>query len=247
MKPPKKNRLFFRVPPCYHCLKRYWLNQLYPRLSTAIRKSLSLIDPLKLSPLTIIFWYPIPPYKAIGLSITGLEEIAVFGRQQIEPNQTLYVMSKILHLKPPFPLTLFIMFVSFSLVLVDSAHKVILSILSEYENNAPTDETITPSLDPFALTPRMSIYYPIFDDRTSIGFLTIDSRHVEISVKQALEPNNNIRSLIRFIDIYSPYPLQVAVMILSFGLFLSGIIMRYNQEIQQEVIDDIQTLLRGHP
>lgn len=87
-------------------------------------------------------------------------------------------------------------------------------------------------LDPFNLTPRMSIYYPVYDDHTSLGFLTIDFRHVEISVKQSLEPSETILSLIRFLDVYAPFPLQVAVMLLSIGLFITGEIYKFGQSIR---------------
>lgn len=79
-------------------------------------------------------------------------------------------------------MTLLIMFASLGLVLTDGANKVVQAVRSEYENIVPRDESVTPSFNPFHLTPRMSIYFPILDDHASIGFLTIDLRHVEISI-----------------------------------------------------------------
>lgn len=237
----KTSKSFNRLPSCYYSLKRYWLSEFYPRLCRMIRKySHNRLDPFNLCPHTIIFWYFIPPYRAIGISIFGLQKVAVFGRQQIEPNQTIYLMFKILELKPPIPLTLLIMFASLGLVLTDGANKIVQAVRSEYENIVPTDESVTPSLNPFSLTPRMSIYFPVLDDLTSIGFLTIDLRHLEISIKQSLEPNNNIRSLIRFIDIYTPFPLQIGIMLLSVGLFLCGIIFRFILSLNQELLDEIK-------
>ncbi|WP_242831364.1 hypothetical protein [Desulfitobacterium dehalogenans] len=152
-------------------------------------------------------------------------------------------MFKILELNSPIPLTLLIMFASLGLVLTDGANKIVQAVRSEYENIVPTDESVTPSLNPFNLTPRMSIYFPIIDDHTSIGFLTIDLRHIEFSIKQSLEPNENIKSLIRFIDIYAPFPLQLGIMFLSVGLFLCGIIFKFILSLNQELLDEIRCSL----
>lgn len=242
----KTNKSADRLPSCYYFLKRYWLSELHPRLYRIIRKySNNRLDPFNLCPRTLLFWYFIPPYRAIGISILGLQEIAVYVRQQIEPNQTIYLMFRILELRPPIPLTLLIMFASLGLVLTDGANKVVQAVRSEYENIVPRDESVTPSFNPFHLTPRMSIYFPILDDHTSIGFLTIDLRHVEISIKQSLEPNENIKSLIRFIDIYAPFPLQIGIMLLSVGLFLCGIIFRFILNLDQELLDEIRHSLKG--
>jgi hypothetical protein len=230
-----------RLPSCYYLLKRNWLSEFYPSLCRKIRKySNNPLDPFNLCPRTILFWYFIPPYRAIGISILGLQEIAVYGRQQIEPNETIYLMFKILELKPPIPLTLLIMFASLGLVITDGANKIVQAVRSEYENIVPKDEPVAPSFNPFNLTPRMSIYFPILDDHTSIGFLTIDLRHVEISIKQSLEPNDNIKSLIRFIDLYSPFPLQIGIMLLSVSLFLCGIIFRFSLSLNRELLDEIK-------
>ncbi|HHY28256.1 MAG TPA: hypothetical protein GX523_16240 [Desulfitobacterium dehalogenans] len=233
-----------RFPNCYYFPKRYWQSEFHSRLCRITRKYFhNRLDPLNLCPRTILFWFFIPPYRAIGISILDLQRIAVYGRQQIEPNQTIYLMFKILELNSPIPLTLLIMFASLGLVLTDGANKIVQAVRSEYENIVPTDESVTPSLNPFNLTPRMSIYFPIIDDHTSIGFLTIDLRHIEFSIKQSLEPNENIKSLIRFIDIYAPFPLQIGIMFLSVGLFLCGIIFKFILSLNQELLDEIRCSL----
>ena len=241
----KPSQFLNRLPNCYYTLKQYWISGLYPIISNKVQKcSNNRLDPFRLCPRSILFWYFIPPYRAIGISIRGLQEIAIYGRQQIEPNQTIYLMFKILDLKPPFPLTLLIMFSSLGLVISDGANKVIQAIRSEYENVLPKDESVTPSLNPFNLTPRMSIFFPIIDDHTSIGFLTIDLRHLEFSIEQSLEPNDNVKSLIRFIDLYNPFPLQVGIMFLAVGLFLCGIIYKFSLSLNKEFFNEIRQILR---
>lgn len=238
-------RTFQRLPSCYYYLKQYWMNEFYPRLIHKMRKySSNRLDPFNLCPRAMLFWYFIPPYRAIGISIIDLQRIAIYWRQQVEPNQTLFLMFKLLEFKSPIPLTLLVMFASLGLVITDGANKVVRAVRSEYENVVQEDESVIPSLDPFHLTPRMSIYYPILDDHTSIGFLTIDLRHAEISIKQSLEPNENIKSLIRFVDVYSPFPIQLGIMFLSVGLFLAGIIYKFILNLNSELIDDAKHCLK---
>ena len=87
-------------------------------------------------------------------------------------------------------------------------------------------------LDPFKLTPKMSIYLPVYDNHTSIGFLNLDFRHAELSIKQSLEPNETVLSLIRFLDLYAPFPLMVAAMLLSVGLFITEMVYEYRPEMR---------------
>jgi len=140
------------------------------------------------------------------------------------------------------------MFAAFSLVIADSSYRIIEATRVIYEDklkkiedvnseqeiqetvSEPKNQTLVKSLDPFMLTPRMSIYFPVYENHTSIGFHAIDFQHVEFSMKQSLEPNETITSRIRFLDLYTPFPLQVAVMLLSVGLFLTGKIYEFVQE-----------------
>jgi hypothetical protein len=134
------------------------------------------LDTFNLCPPSIIFWYPIPPYTAVGISVQSLNLIAVYWRQQIEPNETIFLGFKIIELRPPVPLTV------------------------------------------------LTVFFSIYDNHTALGFLDIDFKIVQFSIKQSLEPNENIVSLIRFLDIVPPFPLQVATMFLALGLFFNGII-----------------------
>jgi len=234
------------------------IDKCYPRIMQHTQKLIARkIDPFQLCPPTIIFWLIVPPFNAIGVSIEGLRRIAIDWRQQLEPNQTVYLDFKLLAFNSPFALTLLVTFALFAITIVDGAYRVVQAIKLESENrlkrfgesidnfsDVPTalkatikefvdeekSKNTVSSLEPFNLTPRMSVFFPVNDNHTSIGFLTIDFRHVEISVKQSLDPNDTIISLIRFLDLYSPFPLQIAAMLLSLGLFINGKIYELEQE-----------------
>ena len=203
----KSNPYSYRIKPFYAKIVKYFKNRL---------------DPLHLCPDSITFWFFIPPYTAIGISVLGLNKISIYLRQQVEPNETIYLFFKMFDLRPPIPLTILTLFISIGFVITDAFYRVI-EVFDE--NNELIREHIR-WLNPFNLTSRMSVFFPVYDNHTSIGFLTIDFRHIEISLRQSLEPNDNIYSLIRFLDIYSVFPLQVASMFLAIGLFLTGIICR---------------------
>jgi len=212
------------------------------------------LNPFNMCPRDINFWFLVPPYSAIGIIIRGLRRVTVDWRQQIEPNDTVFVTFRIMGIRTPFPLTLFVMFASFGLVVADAAHRLIEATRVIYEDklrkieavnleqetqktvSEPKNQTLIKSLDPFTLTPRMSIYFPVYEDHTAIGFHTIDFQHVEFSIKQSLEPNETITSRIRFLDMYTPLPLQVAVMLLSVGLFLTGLIYEFVLETHEQGI-----------
>ncbi|MGC7871958.1 hypothetical protein ACPUYX_10570 [Desulfosporosinus sp. SYSU MS00001] len=225
------------------------------------------LNPFRLCTDTVMFWFFVRPYCAIGLAIRDLRIVQIFWRQQMEPNETIYLLFKIIEMRLPYSLTLLTTYASLAFVIIDAAFRVFEVIGGQngqrqrkmdmaasnlsYEpielEKVIREELATESrcsqrgqLNPFSLTPRMSIYFPVYDHHTSIGFLTIDFRHVELSIKQSLEPNDNVVSLIRFLDLYTPFPLQIAVMILSFGLFLNGAIYKFEQAKCEQLIRDNQ-------
>lgn len=252
------SQYFHRHPILFNSLheRRMVFNNYYSLLLKQTRKFfINKLDPFNLCPRSIIFWFLIEPYNAIGINMLGLNKVFVIWRQQMEPNETIYLMFRILELNPPFPLTLLLMFSALGLVISDEAYRLLLTSQQGNGNMSTTCENPIKRLscseqqkeietdnkqeyqtldyrDPFILTPKMSIYYPVYDDRTSLGFLSIDFQHVELSVKQALEPSETIFSLIRFSDIYAPFPLQVAVMLLSIGLFITGEIYKFGQSLR---------------
>jgi len=257
------NKYFYKHPILFKSLQleRRALEKHY---STVLKKIRILfadkLNPFNLCPHSIYFWFLIQPYNAIGISILGLREVGVHWRQQIEPNETVYLMFQIIDLRPPFPLTFLLMFSAFGLAITDGANRLVQAAQLELENELNNlketiygyssllvdqqEEVIETtkeqepqdllySRDPFTLTPRISIYYPILGRRTSLGLLNLDLRHVEISLKQALEPNETLHSIIRFLDLYSPFPLQLAVLLLSVGLFITGQIYIYGETTRE--------------
>lgn len=248
------SRFINRPPLLFHSLfeERRIFKKFYPLMLEQTRKQFSnKLNPFNLCPRAINFWFLVPPYSAVGIVIRDLGRVTVDWRQQIDPNETVFVTFRILELRTPFPLTLFVMFAAFSLVIADSSYRIIEATRIIYEDklkkiedvnseqeiqktvSEPKNQTLVKSLDPFMLTPRMSIYFPVYENHTSIGFHAIDFQHVEFSVKQSLEPNETVTSRIRFLDLYTPFPLQVAVMLLSVGLFLTGKICEFVQETHE--------------
>lgn len=245
------SRFINRPPILFHSLfeERRIFEQFYPLTLEQMRKQFAnKLNPFNLCPRAINFWFLVPPYSAIGIIIKDLRLVTVNWRQQIEPNDTVFVTFRIMELRTPFPLTLLVMFTSFGLVIADSAHSLIEATRVIYEDklkkledvnleqetpktaSEQKSQTLVKSLNPFTLSPRMSIYFPVYGYHTAIGFHTIDFQHVEFSIKQSLEPNETITSRIRFLDMYTPFPLQVATMLLSVGLFLTGLIYEFVQE-----------------
>ncbi len=243
-----------------------------PLIQEQMRKwRLNRLNPFNLCPSSLVFWLIIPPFGAIGITALGLKRIIVFWRQQIEPNETIYLVFKFLELELPMPFTLLIVFSLLGLTLADGINTLLQTVREEFVNDIDKVETAIEGLsnsvidlnvrvkgaiteeehqsffkriDPFRLTPRLSVYFPVYDNHTTIGFLTIDFAHTEFSIKQSLEPNDSILSLIRFMDLHAPFPLQAAVIFLSVGLFLMGNIYNYGESKREEVLSEIKRTLK---
>lgn len=240
----------------------------YPLILQYVRKWYAQnLNPFKLCPRTIMIWLLIRPYNAIGISLFSLNEIAIYWRQQMEPNETVFLLLKIMDLHVPFPLMLLITFGTIGLVVTDGANRLVTAAQTQFAESlaslkekldslgdAPEDpraymETTMADeerkqaqnwLDPFNLTPRMSVYFPIYNYHTTLGILLMDFRHLEISLKQSLEPNETLVSLIRVIDVYSPFPLPIMVMLLSIGLFMMGKIHDANRTLREEILNEVK-------
>ncbi|TGE33380.1 hypothetical protein [Desulfosporosinus sp. Sb-LF] len=240
----------------------------YPLILQHVRKLYSQsLNPFYLCPESILVWLIIPPHNAIGISLLGLRKIAIYWRQQIEPNETIFLLFKIIDLHVPFPVMLFIMFASIGLIITDGANRLVKAaqmqseeilgdiketlnklsdVTEDFQQSIETLKTLKNTqrarqlLDPFNITPRMSVFFPIYDNHTTLGILLIDFRHLEVTLKQSLEPNETIVGLIRSVDIYSPFPLPIMVMLLSMGLFLVSKIQELNQATREEVLSDVK-------
>ena len=240
----------------------------YPLIVQHVRKWYARnLDPFNLCPRTIMIWLLVRPYNAIGISLIGLREIAVYWRQQMEPNETIFLLFKIVDWQVPFPIMLLITFATIGLVVTDGANRLVkatqmqveefinkmkdnLDGLSDAVENLPESlekkimgeeqKKLKKFLDPFNLTPRMSVYFPIYNYHTTLGVLLMDFRHIELSLKQSLEPNETLVSLIRIIDVYSPFPLPIMVMLFSIGLFFVGKIQDLNQATREDILSEVK-------
>ena len=240
----------------------------YPLILQYVRKWYTRnLNPFNMCPQSIMIWLLVGPYNAIGIDLIGLSEIAIFWRQQIEPNETIYLLFKIIDLHVPYPMMLLITFGFIGLVITDGANRLVKAAQMQFdeiiknikddledlstkvediqqfiENEETTEDhqrTVN-ILDPFNLTPRMSVFLPIYDNHTVLGILLMDFRHLEISLRQSLEPNEMLYSLVRFIDVYSPFPLPIMVMLLSIGLFFVGKIQDLNQVTRDEILSNVK-------
>lgn len=257
-----------RLPLLSDSQDRRIFEKFYPQALKQMRKWFAnRLNPFNLCPQAVVFWLLIPPFNAIGITVLGLREVGVFWRQQMEPNETVFTLFKIILFRPPFPLTLLIFFSGLGLVIADGANRLVEAFRMEHEEEElkldeiiedlsdsvidlqqKMEETIAKEkhkkllqlLNPFNLTARMSVYFPIYDNHTTLGLFLADFRHTEFSIKQSLEPNETVQSLIRFLDLYAPFPLTISVMLLGVGLFLTGKIYEYGQETREEIIRQVQ-------
>ncbi|WP_459930928.1 hypothetical protein [Desulfosporosinus burensis] len=86
------------------------------------------------------------------------------------------------------------------------------------------------ALNPFQLAPiSMSIFFPVFKDHTAIGIVFHDLDYLAIAILQAIEPNDKMYSIFRFIHAQVPFSLTLLVMFLAIHLFLSDEINKIEQ------------------
>lgn len=97
------------------------------------------------------------------------------------------------------------------------------------------------SLSPFNLSPlSMTIFVPVYKSHTALGILFHDLNYMGFSLLQALEPNDKIFSLFRFIHIQVPLALDLLILFFALGLFLNGAVNRVEQGAREEVIKEIK-------
>lgn len=102
-------------------------------------------------------------------------------------------------------------------------------------------KSMVEALNPFILSPRaISVFFPIYQKHTAIGVVFHDLDYMGIGILQALEPNDKIYSIIRFIHVQVPFALELLVMFLAIGLFLSGGVNKVEQGAREEVIDEVR-------
>lgn len=107
------------------------------------------------------------------------------------------------------------------------------------DGNPPLRTTLT--LNPFNLSPlSLTVFVPIYKNHTALGILFHDLNYMGFSILQALEPNDKIYSLFRFIHIQVPLALDLLVMLLVLGLFLSGGVNKVEQGVREEIIKEVK-------
>lgn len=101
--------------------------------------------------------------------------------------------------------------------------------------------SIIEALNPFKLAPiSMSIFFPVFKDHTAIGVVFHDLDYLAIAVLQAIEPNDKMYSIFRFIHAQVPFSLTLLIMFLAIHLFLSDEINKVEQGAREEVINEVK-------
>ncbi len=248
--------------------RRHVYDKYYPLILKHVRKWYAgKLNPFNLTPRTIMIWLLIRPNNAIGVSLIGLQKIAIYWRQQLEPNETVFLLIKLIDLRVPFPLMLLIAFGSIGLIVTDGANRLVKAAQTQFEevinniqakldglSDTPADllqsianmaaseerQQAVKLFDPFNLTTRMSVYLPIYNYQTTLGILLMDFRRLEFSIKQALEPNETFLSIIRIFDICAPFPLPIMVILLSVGLFFVGKIQDLIQAAREDIINDVK-------
>lgn len=155
------NKYLFSHPNLYNALileNRFFADyrcRMLQQMHTLAKR----LDPFKLCPFSFYFWFLIEPYNAIGVSISSHKDVDVHWRQQMEPNETIYLIFDILKLQLPFPLTLLLLFSGSGLVIMDGVFRLLESAAGNYADN--TGKPALRSLAPFKLLPKMSIYFPV--------------------------------------------------------------------------------------
>lgn len=122
-----------------------------------------------------------------------------------------------------------------SIVCLDCAEKILETKAEEKQ------KTIIEALNPFRLAPlSMSIFFPIIQSHTAVGLVFHDLDYLGIGLLQALEPNDIIFIIFRFIHAQVPFTLGLMLMFLALGLFLSGEVNKDEQGAREEVINNVK-------
>lgn len=108
------------------------------------------------------------------------------------------------------------------------------------ENN----RRIRQALNPFNLNPRMTVSLPIFGTHTRINLGFADFQRIAISIKQFLEPQDVIYTLIRFIELNVPFPLTILALFLSIGLFINGCVNEFEQGTRNGIMNEVKRIFQ---
>lgn len=125
-----------------------------------------------------------------------------------------------------------------SLLPPDVQEKVVEALAEE--NN----RRIRQALNPFKLNPRMTVSLPIFRTRTRINLGFKDFQRINISIKQFLEPQEVIYSMIRTIELKVPFPLTILALFLSIGLLINGSVNEFEQGTRNGIMNEVKRIFQ---
>lgn len=224
-----------------------------------------ILNPFNLYPLSVTFWFPVIPSLAIGVSVTSLREVDIYIRQAMDPTfANIFSAFIILEFHVPFSLALLTLASCLGLYFTGKINKLLETLknqlIPEQEERFQAseeeldlegkrletiaeekDKSIIEALNPFKLAPAsMSIFFPVFLDHTAIGIVFHDLDYLGISVLQAIEPNDKIYSIFRFIHAQVPFTLTLLILFFAINLFLSGEVNKVEQEAREEAINKVK-------
>ncbi|MDP4161444.1 MAG: hypothetical protein Q8911_17090, partial [Bacillota bacterium] len=139
-------RYFYRPPLLFHSLfeERRFSELVCPKIPDGLRQLLAgKLNPFNLCPRSVTFWYVVPPYNAVGVTVAGFNKVVVYWRQLVEPNETAYLAFKLLNLRTPFPLTLLVFFTSLGLLIGGTTYGIYQTVNAlSTENAQKTEDTV---------------------------------------------------------------------------------------------------------
>lgn len=222
---------------------QYWVNEKFKRFFAEQQRKFIVknLNPFNICPSSVTFWFPMTEYVYIGVTVDSLQRIIISIRQQIEPNRTVFLSIRIIHLQIPFPLTLLTLFSSLGLWVNGALHKLleteIIQLMNEQKEHLNNIEEMPDVqkkaweiLSPFSLSPSMTVIFPIYKTHTTLNLTFMDLQRIAISNRQFLEPQHIIYTLIRFIELRVPFSLTILVLFLAIGLFINGSINEFGQQ-----------------
>jgi len=107
-------------------------------------------------------------------------------------------------------------------------------------------EKVWETLNPFNLSPSMTLNFPIYKTHTSLNLSFMDLQRIAISNRQFLEPQDIIYTLIRFIELRTPFPLTILALFLSLGLFINGSINEFEQGTRNGIMNEVKRIFREY-
>lgn len=110
------------------------------------------------------------------------------------------------------------------------------------ENTDEKHKLFVNNINPFNVCPTsFTVFFPVFKDHTTIGVSLLSLRKLSIVIRQAIEPHDCVFSMIRIIELRTPFPLVLLAMFSAVGLFISGSVGKIIEdfkEISQTLVEE---------